>query len=117
MGEPATAQALFIEHGTVSAVGTREKVLALAGDLVPVIDIGPNVAYPGFIDAHVHWIGDRDYYYLGSTAEATHDVAGRTARSRLPRGPPRERERCPVYLTILNPQSIALTIADATPPA
>lgn len=69
------------------------------------------------IDTHAHWIGDRDYYYLGSTAEATLDIAGRTARSRLPRGPPRDRERCLVYLTILKPQPIALTIADATPPA
>ncbi len=34
--------------------------------------------------------------------------------------PPSKEDRedvCPVYLTILNPQSIALTIADATPPA
>lgn len=33
------------------------KVLALAGDQVSIIDIGDNVAYPGFIYAHAHWIG------------------------------------------------------------
>ena len=46
----------------MAAVGTRDEVLARAGDDVPVIDIGQNVAYPGFIDAHAHWIGDREYY-------------------------------------------------------
>ena len=39
-----------------------------------VVDIGSNVAYPGFIDAHAHWIGDRDYYGLDS-AEAAMDAA------------------------------------------
>jgi predicted amidohydrolase YtcJ len=35
-----------------------------------VIDIGSNVAYPGFIDAHAHWIGDRNYYEIDTPAEA-----------------------------------------------
>ena len=46
----------------------------MAGENVPVVDIGSNVAYPGFIDAHAHWIGDRDYYGLDS-AEAAMDAA------------------------------------------
>jgi predicted amidohydrolase YtcJ len=70
MTEPAIAEALFIEAGVVRAVGTREAVLAAAGDDVPVIDIGTNVAYPGFIDAHAHWIGDREYYDVGTPEEA-----------------------------------------------
>jgi predicted amidohydrolase YtcJ len=70
MAEPPEAEALFIDNGTVAAVGARDEVLARAGDQVPVIDIGQNVAYPGFIDAHAHWIGDRDYYGLDSPAEA-----------------------------------------------
>jgi len=70
MDEPPTAEALLIEDGTVTAVGTRDEVLALAGDQVPVMDIGQNVAYPGFIDAHSHWIGDRDYYGADSAADA-----------------------------------------------
>ena len=37
---------------------------------VPVIDIGGGVAYPGFIDAHAHWIGDRDCYHMDSPAAA-----------------------------------------------
>ncbi len=70
MDEPAVAEALLIEDGTVTAVGTREEVLASAGGDVPVVDIGKNVAYPGFIDAHAHWIGDREIYGVGSPAEA-----------------------------------------------
>ena len=42
----------------------------MAGEDVPVVDIGSNVAYPGFIDAHAHWIGDRDYYGIDSAAAA-----------------------------------------------
>jgi hypothetical protein len=70
MAEPPIAEALLIEDGTVVAVGSRKTVAALAGDGVPVIDIGDNVAYPGFIDAHAHWIGDRGYSGIGSPAEA-----------------------------------------------
>ena len=70
MSEPPVAEALLIEDGTVTAVGTRDEVLALAGDKVPVMDIGQNVAYPGFIDAHAHWIGDRELYGRASPAEA-----------------------------------------------
>ena len=70
MDEPSVAEALLIEDGVVAAVGTRDEVMALAGDQVPVIDIGQNVAYPGFIDAHAHWIGDRAYYGLESAGEA-----------------------------------------------
>jgi predicted amidohydrolase YtcJ len=70
MDEPPVAEAILIEDGTVAAVGTRDEVLALAADDVPVIDIGQNVAYPGFIDAHAHWIGDREYYGLETAAEA-----------------------------------------------
>jgi predicted amidohydrolase YtcJ len=70
MDEPAVAQAMLIDDGMVAAVGSRAEVLALAGDQIPVVDIGDNVAYPGFIDAHAHWIGDRDYYELDTPAEA-----------------------------------------------
>jgi predicted amidohydrolase YtcJ len=77
MDEPPVAEALFIEDGIVAAVGTRDEVLARADDQVPVIDIGQNVAYPGFIDAHAHWIGDREYYGLDTPAEAMDAAASR----------------------------------------
>jgi predicted amidohydrolase YtcJ len=72
--DPPVAEALFIDDGVVAAVGTKDDVLAAAGDQVPVVDIGENVAYPGFIDAHAHWIGDRNYYAV-DTAEAAMDLA------------------------------------------
>ena len=70
MDEPAIAEAVLIEDGKVAAIGTRDDVLGSAGADVPVVDIGANVAYPGFIDAHAHWIGDRDYYRVATPAEA-----------------------------------------------
>src|SRR5687767_13814262 len=74
MDEPAEAAALLIEGGLVTCIGTRDEVMAHAGDEVQVVDIGDNVAYPGFIDAHAHWIGDRDYYDIGSPAEAMEEA-------------------------------------------
>ncbi|MDQ3937530.1 MAG: amidohydrolase family protein [Chloroflexota bacterium] len=70
MDRPPIAEALLIERGVVVAVGSRDEVLARAGDGLSVVDIGEGVAYPGFIDAHAHWIGDREYYGLQSPAEA-----------------------------------------------
>ena len=67
---PPVAEALLIQDGIVAAVGTRDEVLARAGDAVPVVDIGKAVAYAGFIDAHAHWIGDRDYYGIETPAAA-----------------------------------------------
>ena len=46
MDEPPIAEALFIEDGIVTAVGTRDEVLALAGDQVPVMDIGAERGVP-----------------------------------------------------------------------
>ena len=70
MDQPTVAGALLIEDGMVTAVGTRDEVLAVAPSDVPVVDIGDNVAYPGFVDAHAHWIGDREYYGIETPAEA-----------------------------------------------
>ena len=77
MADPPLADAIFIEDGRIAAVGTRGEVLALAGDGVPTIELGENVAYPGFIDAHAHWIGDRDYYELATPAEAMDEALSR----------------------------------------
>lgn len=77
MDEPPEAEAMLIEDGSVTAIGSRDEVLALAGNEVPVIDIGSNVAYPGFIDAHAHWIGDREYYDIATPAEAMDEALSR----------------------------------------
>jgi predicted amidohydrolase YtcJ len=70
MDEPQLADALLIQNGTVAALGSRDHILGLACDGVPVIDIGDAVAYPGFIDSHAHWIGDREYYGIDSPEAA-----------------------------------------------
>ncbi len=70
MDEPPIAEALLLDDGVVRCVGTRDEVTQCAGGDVPVLDIGDHVAYPGFIDAHAHWIGDREYYGLDSAEEA-----------------------------------------------
>jgi predicted amidohydrolase YtcJ len=69
MDDPPVVEALLIEDGKVTAVGTRDHVLA-AGDRARIVELGRNVAYPGFIDAHAHWIGDREYYGAASAADA-----------------------------------------------
>jgi predicted amidohydrolase YtcJ len=60
MDEPAIAEALLIEDGTGAAIGTRDDLLELAADGVPVIELGDYVAYPGFVDVHAHWVADRE---------------------------------------------------------
>ncbi len=70
MDDPPTAEALLIQEGRVTCVGSRQEVLAFAGDGVPVMDIGQNVAYPGFIDAHAHWIHSRSLAGIDSAEEA-----------------------------------------------
>ena len=77
LDEPPFADALLIDRGKVTAVGTREDVLALAGDQAQILELGSNVAYPGFIDAHAHWIGDREYYDIETPAEAMDAAASR----------------------------------------
>lgn len=82
MDEPPVAEALLIERGTVAAVGPRDEMVGLACDGIPVIDIGDGVAYPGFIDAHAHWIGDRNYYGVDSAAiaAAIHSLAAHDSK-------------------------------------
>jgi predicted amidohydrolase YtcJ len=75
MDEPADAEAVLIEDGMVTAIGSRDEVLELADDQTKVIDIGQNVAYPGFIDAHSHWIGDRAHYLGESSASDAMEAA------------------------------------------
>ena len=48
------AEAVSMEDGRFTAVGNRRDVLAMAGPDTRVIELGANVAYPGFIDAHLH---------------------------------------------------------------
>jgi predicted amidohydrolase YtcJ len=77
LDDPPRAEAIAYEDGEVVAAGSRDDILAVAGDQARIIELGSNVAYPGFIDAHAHWIGDRDYYGIGSPAAALDAAAAR----------------------------------------
>ena len=70
MNDPPIVEALLIEEGRVACVGARDEVLARAGQETPVLDIGQNVAYPGFIDAHAHWVLSRSRSGIDSAEEA-----------------------------------------------
>jgi len=70
MDDPPVVEAIAFADGEVLATGTRDEVMTLADDATEVIDLGSNVAYPGFIDAHSHWIGDREVMGIGTPEEA-----------------------------------------------
>lgn len=50
----STAQAVLVEHGVVTSVGTDEQVAGRAGAGVRRIDLGGRTVLPGLIDAHAH---------------------------------------------------------------
>lgn len=70
MTDAGVVGALAIDGGLVVAAGDIDTVMSHAGPSTPVIDLGDNVAYPGFVDAHAHWIGDREHYGVYTTEEA-----------------------------------------------
>ena len=60
---PNDAEALLIEAGSLPA-SARGRTSSQGNDDVPVIKLGPARRVPRFIDAHAHWIGDREYYSI-----------------------------------------------------
>ena len=56
------AEAIAVADGRIVGVGTRDAMLALAGQRTERIEV-PGIAVPGWVDAHVHISG------LGSTLE------------------------------------------------
>ena len=70
MTDAGVVEALAIDGGLVVAAGDVDSVMSHAGPSTPVIDLGDNVAYPGFVDAHAHWIGDREHYGVDTPEEA-----------------------------------------------
>ena len=51
------AEAIAVRGDTIWAVGTTTEIEKLVGDNTKVIDLEGNVAYPGFIDSHSHFMG------------------------------------------------------------
>src|SRR5690606_24172755 len=50
------AQAVAVRNGKIAALGSDEEILA-AYDAPEVLDAGGKFIYPGFIDAHAHFLG------------------------------------------------------------
>ncbi len=69
LSDPPIAEAIAFEDGEVVAVGTAAEVSAAYGGAT-IVELGPNVAYPGFIDAHSHWVGDRPTMGIEDAEEA-----------------------------------------------
>jgi predicted amidohydrolase YtcJ len=54
-----TAQAIAIKDDKILAVGNESDAMAFKGDATQIIDLNGLTLTPGFIDSHVHRIGDR----------------------------------------------------------
>lgn len=51
------AEAVAVSHGRISAVGTRDAVLAeQRGSATRMVDLGGRCLLPGFVDPHSHYI-------------------------------------------------------------
>ena len=55
--EQPQVEAVAITEGRFSYVGNREQALERRGPQTQLIELGERVAYPGFIDAHLHVAG------------------------------------------------------------
>ncbi len=55
--EAPSAQAVAVAKGAILAVGSRELVIAGAGDNPQIIDLKGAALYPGFTDSHAHMLG------------------------------------------------------------
>ena len=53
------AQAIAVHEDMILAVGSNERILALGSESTIRIDLQGRAMLPGFIDSHVHRIGDR----------------------------------------------------------
>lgn len=78
MADPPEVESLLIVDGRVAAMGARRDVAAQAPPGTRTLELGSSVAYPGFIDAHSHWIGDREFDYgVAGASEAMQAAVSR----------------------------------------
>ncbi|HSM70592.1 MAG TPA: amidohydrolase family protein [Anaerolineales bacterium] len=68
------AEAVLIQGDTILAVGSEADILSLADSQTIKIDLEGKTLVPGFIDSHVHRIGDRGFAGIDS-AEASIQLA------------------------------------------
>jgi predicted amidohydrolase YtcJ len=70
--QDSTAEALAIRAGKITAVGTRQQILALTGSHTQIIDLHGRTATPGLIDTHGHYQdGGVDQLYNIPLSDAT----------------------------------------------
>ncbi len=55
--ENPLAEAVAVRAGRIAAVGRSDEIAGLRGDRTLVIDLAGKMVLPGFIDAHVHFLG------------------------------------------------------------
>ena len=58
------ASAVAVIGDRISAVGSREEILAMRGETTQFVDLGARALLPGFIDAHGHFGGVATYSAL-----------------------------------------------------
>ncbi|TFH07205.1 MAG: hypothetical protein E4H14_09015 [Candidatus Thorarchaeota archaeon] len=82
---PAQVEALAIRGEYIVAAGDENDILAMAGSNTQVIDLEGRTLLPGFIDAHSHHIGDRNYVNQSTPEEVIESVlsSGWTSISEL----------------------------------
>ena len=54
-GQDSVAQAVAVAGGKIAAVGTTDRIKALAGSATEIIDLRGRAVTPGLIDTHVHF--------------------------------------------------------------
>ena len=55
--ETPDGEAIAIRADTIMAIGTSEEIAALSGESTEVIDLEGQLAIPGFIEGHAHFMG------------------------------------------------------------
>ncbi|MHA2058560.1 MAG: amidohydrolase [Candidatus Thorarchaeota archaeon] len=82
---PTQVEALAIQDEYIVAVGDESDILAMAGSDTQFIDLEGRTLLPGFIDAHSHHIGDREYVNQSTPEEVIESVlsSGWTSISEL----------------------------------
>jgi predicted amidohydrolase YtcJ len=76
------ATALAVHGNRITAVGAESDVLPLAGRATRRIDLNGKVVLPGFVDAHIHWMGTTEALHSVQLDDAAdrHDAAQRVAQ-------------------------------------